>query len=55
MTPPFQARELTKVYRTVEVEVHALRDLDLDLRESELVVMLEPSGSGKSIRTRSVR
>ncbi len=42
------ARGLTKVYRTGEVEVHALRGLDLDLRESELVVLLGPSASGKS-------
>jgi putative ABC transport system ATP-binding protein len=42
------ARNLTKVYRTGEVEVWALRGVDLDLYEGELVVMLGPSGSGKS-------
>jgi putative ABC transport system ATP-binding protein len=31
-----------------EVDVPALRDVDLDLREGELAVMLGPSGSGKS-------
>ncbi|HET6564586.1 MAG TPA: ABC transporter ATP-binding protein [Xanthomonadales bacterium] len=42
------ARQLTKVYRTGAVEVHALRGVDLDLYQGELVVMLGASGSGKS-------
>jgi putative ABC transport system ATP-binding protein len=42
------ARGLTKVYRSGEVEVHALRGADLDLYEGELVVLLGASGSGKS-------
>jgi len=42
------ARDLTKVYRTGEIEVHALRGANLDLYEGELVVILGPSGSGKS-------
>lgn len=46
--PVFQARELTKIYRMGEVEVHALRSVDLDLYEGELVVLLGASGSGKS-------
>jgi putative ABC transport system ATP-binding protein len=41
-------RSLSKVYRTGEVEVHALRDVDVSLYESELVVLLGASGSGKS-------
>lgn len=43
-----QARGLTKVYRSGEVAVHALRGVDLDLYEGELVVLLGASGSGKS-------
>ncbi|MEM7584021.1 MAG: ABC transporter ATP-binding protein [Acidobacteriota bacterium] len=31
-----------------EVEVHALRGVDIELRESEFTVLLGPSGSGKS-------
>jgi len=42
------ARQLTKVYRTGSVEVHALRGVDLDLYQGELVVLLGASGSGKS-------
>ena len=48
MTTTLTARDLTKIYRTGEVEVHALRGVDLDLYEGELVVILGPSGSGKS-------
>jgi putative ABC transport system ATP-binding protein len=44
----FRTRGLTKVYRTGEVEVHALRGVDLDLFAGEIAVLLGPSGSGKS-------
>ena len=46
--PMFRVRGLSKVYRMGEVEVHALRAVDLDLRRSEMVVLLGASGSGKS-------
>ena len=48
MTTTLTVRDLTKIYGTGEVEVHALRGANLDLYEGELVVMLGPSGSGKS-------
>ncbi|MBC7182725.1 MAG: ABC transporter ATP-binding protein [Marinobacter sp.] len=44
----FQTRGLTKTYDQGEVQVHALRGVDLDLYRGELVVMLGASGSGKS-------
>jgi putative ABC transport system ATP-binding protein len=44
----FAVRGVTKTYRMGEVEVHALRGVDLDLYEGELAVLLGPSGSGKS-------
>lgn len=44
----FVARGVTKVYDMGEVQVHALRGIDLDLHGSELAVLLGPSGSGKS-------
>jgi putative ABC transport system ATP-binding protein len=46
--PVFQAHGLEKVYRMGEVEVRALRGVDLTLYEGELAVLLGPSGSGKS-------
>ena len=48
MIPTLQTRGITKVYQSGEVAVHALRGVDLELREHELVVMLGASGSGKS-------
>lgn len=46
--PVFHTRGLTKVYDQGEVQVRALRGVDLDLYAGELVVMLGASGSGKS-------
>jgi len=42
------ARALTKVYRMGEVDVHALRGVDVTLYSGELIVLLGASGSGKS-------
>ncbi|WP_119167848.1 ABC transporter ATP-binding protein [Algihabitans albus] len=39
---------LTKIYRSGEVEVQALRGVKMALYRSELVVLVGPSGSGKS-------
>lgn len=39
---------VTKVYRTALVETHALRSLDLHVREGEFVAVTGPSGSGKT-------
>ena len=47
-TPVFRARGVSKVYEMGDVKVHALRDVDLDLYERELMVLLGASGSGKS-------
>ena len=44
----FRARGLTKTYRTGEVEVRALQQVDLDIGRGEFIVLLGPSGSGKS-------
>lgn len=44
----FSTQGLTKTYRTGEVDVHALRGVDLELFEGEMAILLGPSGSGKS-------
>jgi putative ABC transport system ATP-binding protein len=46
--PVMQVRGVSKTYRLGEVEVHALRGIDLDLQDGELIVILGASGSGKS-------
>ena len=44
----FRARQVTRVYGSGPTAVHALRGVDLDLFEAEMVVLLGASGSGKS-------
>lgn len=46
--PLIELRRVTKVYGQGAAAVHALRGVDLVIREGEFVAIMGPSGSGKS-------
>ena len=46
--PIIEARGVTKVYRTRDVEVRALDGVDISVEKGEMVSVMGPSGSGKT-------
>jgi putative ABC transport system ATP-binding protein len=46
--PIIEIRDLTKVYRMGDVDLHALRGVNLSVARGEFVCIMGPSGSGKS-------
>lgn len=48
MTATLELRQVSRIYGTGAVEVHALREVDLSVNPGELVAVMGPSGSGKS-------
>ncbi len=43
-----QASGVHKIYDTGKIKVHALRGLDLEIKEGEMVAIMGPSGCGKT-------
>ena len=46
--PILEFQNVTKTYQTGDVSVHALRDVSLSVREREVVLIMGPSGAGKT-------
>jgi putative ABC transport system ATP-binding protein len=48
VAPILSARGVRKVYRTSAVEVEALKGIDIDVEPGEMVMVMGPSGNGKT-------
>ena len=49
-----EVRNASVVYQTADSPVHALSDIDLDIREGEFVSLIGPSGCGKTTLMRVI-
>ena len=49
-----EINNISKVFRTSEVETVALNHVSLDVKEGEFVAIMGPSGCGKSTTARTI-
>lgn len=47
-TPMLSIKNLKKVYQVADGEIEAVRDINLDIAEGELICIVGPSGAGKT-------
>lgn len=43
-----ECRNISKIYKTGEIETHALKDVSLTIEDGDFIAIMGPSGSGKS-------
>src|SRR5437588_12516301 len=46
--PIIQARKVKKIYRSGQLRVEALRSIDLEVAQGEMIAIMGPSGCGKT-------
>ncbi|MGH8833186.1 MAG: ATP-binding cassette domain-containing protein, partial [Polaromonas sp.] len=49
-----EVRKASVIYQATDSPVHALSDIDLDIREGEFVALIGPSGCGKTTLMRVI-
>ena len=47
-------KKVNKIYGAGEARVHAVRDLDLEVRDGEFLALVGPSGCGKTSTLRMI-
>ncbi|HQH33333.1 MAG TPA: ATP-binding cassette domain-containing protein, partial [Petrotogaceae bacterium] len=46
--PVIEFKEITKIYKMGDVQVHALKSISFSIEHGDYVIIMGPSGSGKS-------